>query len=286
MDTSVTGAGGQPPSAAAVVALKVVADAKSRLGSLPDPLRRRLAWTMALDTLAALAAALDDVLVVSDQPALASRLARGGVRARVVGEAGAAGMNGALSRGAALLRQDGHRTVLACVGDLPALQPGTVSGVLAASPVPGRSFLPDASGTGTTMLVARDVDLDPRFQGLSATAHEESGALRLTEERVGAPLADGRQDVDTEAELAPAVALGVGPATRALLEGPGGTLAAYTVITTTSHSDDQGRALVVAASGHRLALPRAALADGLRDLRPGQRLHSVQSAGVVRSAWL
>lgn len=286
MDTSVTGAPGRAPSAAAVVALKAVAQAKTRLGSLPDPLRRRLAWTMALDTLTALAAAVDEVLVVSDQPALASRLARAGVVARVVGEAGAAGMNGALARGAALLQQEGHATVLACVGDLPALRLATVSAVLAAAPAPGRAFVPDASGTGTTMLVARAVGLEPRFQGASAAAHEESGALRLTDDRVGAALADGRHDVDTEEDLAPAVALGVGRATRALLDEATGTLAAYTVVTTTGHTDDQGRRLVVAATGHRLVLPDDALADGLRDLRPGQRLHSVQSAGVVRSAWL
>ena len=42
--------------AAAVVALKPSEYAKSRL-DLPAPLRQRLAWTMALDTLRALAAA-------------------------------------------------------------------------------------------------------------------------------------------------------------------------------------------------------------------------------------
>ena len=65
------------PAAAAVVALKPSEYAKSRL-DLPAPLRRRLAETMALDTLRALAAAVSRVVVVSGQPALASRLTPGG----------------------------------------------------------------------------------------------------------------------------------------------------------------------------------------------------------------
>lgn len=44
-------------TAAAVVALKQSPYAKSRL-DVPAPLRRRLAWTMALDTLSALASAV------------------------------------------------------------------------------------------------------------------------------------------------------------------------------------------------------------------------------------
>ena len=60
-------------AAAGVLALKPIEHAKSRL-AVPDPLRRRLALTMALDTLSALCRALPHVLVVSDQPALEARL--------------------------------------------------------------------------------------------------------------------------------------------------------------------------------------------------------------------
>ena len=60
---------------AAVVALKTLPAAKSRLSSLPDPLRERLARCMAIDTLSALAPAVDEVLVVSDQPDLPAALA-------------------------------------------------------------------------------------------------------------------------------------------------------------------------------------------------------------------
>nr|WP_294696493.1 2-phospho-L-lactate guanylyltransferase [uncultured Friedmanniella sp.] len=274
-----------PPSTA-VVALKPVLHAKSRLGTLPDPLRRRLAWTMAVDTLTALAAAVSRLLVVSDQPALASRLARADVVAEVVGEAGAVGMNGALARGADLATAAGATTVLACVGDLPALRPASVQAVLAAAPDGTRAFLADASGVGTTMLVAAGVRLDPHFQGSSASAHQASGAEPLTDQRLKVAVPDARCDVDTEADLAAATGLGLGPATTALLAPGADRLAAYSVVTTTGWTDSQARPLAVTAGGHRLVLPPSAL-DGLRPpLRVGQRLHAVHAGGVVRSAWL
>ena len=274
-----------PPSTA-VVALKPVLHAKSRLSTLPDPLRRRLAWTMAVDTLAALAGAVTRLLVVSDQPALASRLARAGVDAHVVPEAGAAGMNGALARGGALAAAEGPGTVLACVGDLPALRPASVRTVLAAVPDGTRAYLADVSGVGTTMLVAAGVPLDPHFQGRSAAAHHASGAEPLTDDRLGVAVLDARRDVDTEVDLAAATNLGLGPATTALLAPGADRLAAYTVLTTTGWSDDDGRPLAVTTAGYRLVLPPAAL-DGLQTpLRVGQRLHAVHADGVVQSAWL
>lgn len=270
---------------AAVVALKTVTYAKSRLGTLPDPLRRRLAWTMAVDTLVALGEAVATVLVVSDQPALASRLARAGARVQVVGDAGAVGLNDALRRGARLVNEAGYPTVLGCVGDLPALRPASLATVLAAAPDGGRAFLADASGVGTTMLMARGVPLDPHFSGRSAAAHATSGALALNDDRLGHAVPDARRDVDTEVDLGPAVDLGVGRATSALIDQETRVLGAYAVITTTSHQDDHGRPLAVTAGGHRLRLPSDSL-DGLRPLRSGQRLHAVHARGVVLSAWL
>jgi 2-phospho-L-lactate guanylyltransferase len=272
-------------SAAAVVALKPTAYAKSRL-ELPDPLRRRLAWTMALDTLRALSAAVEEVLVVSDQSALAARLHRAGLRPRVLPEAGRTGMNAALAYGAAQLRAAGHPTVLACVGDLPALQADSVARVLSGSRDHPRSFVADATGIGTTMLVANSTDLQPRFQGRSAAAHRASGAVALTEREVGGPIADARRDVDNEVDLATAVAIGLGPHTAALIDPGTGRLGRYAVITATSWTDESGYPLAVTATGHRIALPAAALADGLRHARLGQRLHAAVTDNRVLSAWL
>ena len=167
---------------------------------------------MALDTLRSLAEALPVVVVVSAQPALASRLARAGIRAEVVPEPPQPGMNAALAYGAGRLRTAGIATVLACVGDLPALRVASVRRVVEASRTFPRAFLPDASGVGTTMVIAHSAELEPHFQGRSAARHRASGAVPLTDELLGGPLADARRDVDTEVDLATVIDLGVGPA--------------------------------------------------------------------------
>lgn len=271
---------------AGVVALKSGELAKSRLGSLPDPLRRRLAWTMALDTLRALSAAVAHLVVVGDQPSLQSRLGRAGVRVEVLPEAGPGGMNQALGQGFDRLRASGFVSVLACVGDLPALRAESVRKVLASSTVTARSFVPDVTGVGTTMLITHGAELDPRFQGRSAAAHHHSGARRLGPEEIGAPVADARRDVDTEADLADATRLGLGASTSALIDPATARPGTYQVITTTTWRAADETLLAVTSSGRRMALASTALADGLHDVRLGQRLHAVTTEGRVLSAWM
>jgi 2-phospho-L-lactate guanylyltransferase len=273
------------PPAAGVIALKPTTHAKSRL-AVPDPLRRRLAWTMALDTLAALLRALPHVLVVSDQRALEAQLRRAGLAVEVISESGHVGINSALSRGAQTLQAQGFTTVMACVGDLPALRRDSILRILDASRAHRRSFVADASGVGTTILVAHHVDLAPQFQGRSAAAHYASGAVSLSNEAIGSPIADARRDVDTEADLAVAIGLGVGPATRALVDHETGRLGRYELITATQWRTTGGEQVAVTASGRRIALPAEALGDELRHVRVGQRLHSVEAGGRVLSAWL
>jgi len=282
--TSVRAASGS--GVGAVVALKAGELVKSRLAPLPQPLRRRLAWTMAVDTLQALTRSVDAVCVVSDQPALAHRLSRAGLGSvEVVPESRPTGMNDALRLGADRLRDAGLSRVLACVGDLPSLRAGSVGRVLAAAAAYERAFLPDASGIGTTMLYAgAGVPLAPHFQGRSAAAHHSSGAVPLTDERLGAGVPDARRDVDTEVDLMDAVGLGPGAATAALVDPESGRLGAYAVVTTIGADDAGGRA--VTQGGVRVALPQDRLADGLRAPRPGQCLHAVLVGTTVLSAWL
>jgi 2-phospho-L-lactate guanylyltransferase len=272
-------------AAAAVIALKPTAHAKSRL-ALPDPLRRRLAWTMALDTLSALSRALPRVLVVSDQPALEAKLRREEIAADVVSESGHVGINSALSHGAMTLRQAGFTTIMACVGDLPALRPESVLRVLDASRVHQRSFVADASGIGTTILVAHNVELAPQFQGRSAAAHYACGAASLSEQAFSLPIVDARRDVDTEADLAAAIGLGVGQATQALIDPETGRIGCYELITAAQWRNADGNQLAITATGRRIALPAQALGKDLRHAKVGQRLHSVAVAGRVLSAWL
>lgn len=200
---------GQPEQVAAVVAVKPWTRAKSRLGALPAERRSGLAAAMALDTCLALVGAGLRLLVVSDEPLLPTRWGAAGVPVQVVPDPGT-GLNGALAAGDAEARRTGATTVLAVVADLPCLEPGAVSALLAATGSgPGRWFVPDETGVGTTVLLARDRALDPRFEGASAERHRLSGAVPL-----GAP-AGARHDVDDEVSLREALGLGVGPSTAA-----------------------------------------------------------------------
>ena len=273
------------PAVAALVALKAGELVKSRLSGLPAPLRRRLAWTMAVDTLTALTAVAEAVCVVSDEPGLTARLGRAGLAGvEVLPERRRAGLNDALREGAAHLQRHGHPAVLACVGDLPALRPASVAAVVAAARAYERAFLPDASGIGTTMLHTSGGPLLPHFQGRSAAAHHSSGAVAVTDAVLGSPLPDARRDVDTEVDLADAVRLGLGAATAGLVLPSTAQLGAYAVVTVVTRPDPDGRA--VTAAGVRVDLPGVALSDGLRRPRPGQRLHAVLHDDQVLSAWL
>lgn len=269
----------------AVVALKGSEVAKSRLGDLADPLRRRLAWTMALDTVLALAHGVEQVLVVGEAYALESRLLAAGLPIRVMNEPRPGGMNRALAHGARDLTRLGCHTVVACVGDLPALRAGTLGRILEASARFPRSFLCDTAGTGTTMLIAHTVELDPRFQGRSAAAHHASGARRLNDEVLPAPVPDARRDVDTLIDLDTAFHLGLGPATSALFDPATGRLGRYRPVTVTAE-DGAGHHRAITDIGTRVDLPNSALDAGLRTVHPGQRLHATLNRDSVLSAWL
>jgi len=284
--TAATSTEARDVAAGVVVALKSSALAKSRLATFPDPLRRRLAWTMAVDTLTALAAATGSVVVVSRQPALRALLRRAGLEVDVHPEIGAGSLDAALRQGAEALAGAGYRTVVACVGDLPALRPEAVRAALDASRAHPRSFVADASGTGTTMLIShrstREGGLDPHFGGRSAAAHRSSGAAAL----VGDDLRTARRDVDTEVDLSDALRLGVGRSTGALVDPSTGRLGTYTVLTATDWRTADGTPQAVTSSGLRVVLPGTALSDGLQHVRLGQRLHAVVADGTVISAWL
>lgn len=275
-----------PPLVGAVVGLKPMVSAKSRLGTLPEPLRRRIAWTMSVDTLRALSAGVDQVLVVSDEPALQSRLSRVGIEVTVVSEPVLVGLNGALLVGAKLLAEAGCDSVLACVGDLPALQATSVRAVVTASRSHSRCFVADAAGVGTTMLLARGTALDPHFEGRSAAAHRASGAVGLGADSLGGPLADARHDVDTDVDLRAAVVLGLGRATAALVDQATGSLGGYDSVTVAERHRPDGQRAAITSGGYRVALPADALQDGLLRVHTGQRLHAVTAQNQVLAAWI
>jgi 2-phospho-L-lactate guanylyltransferase len=202
-----------------VVPVKPLHRAKTRLrgaadGGVGDPdVHAALALALAHDTVAAVGAAraVRRLLVVSSDPVVAAELAAVGVE--VVPDVDG-GLNAALRHGARLLRaRDPGAAVGALQADLPALRPEELAAALGAAQGEPRCFVPDAEGTGTTLLTAVGTALDPRFGAASAAAHRASGAHPLTGDWPGLA-----QDVDTEAALRTALDLGTGPRTRAVTE--------------------------------------------------------------------
>lgn len=191
-----------------VLPAKALPAAKSRLATpgRDADAHRRLVEAIRADTIAA-AQAADGVarvlLVVDRGPAGAGVL----VQMRP-------GLNAALAEGAAHAAatwpDDG---IAALVGDLPALRPDELAAALAQAVHVPAAYVPDAAGTGTTLLTAMPgTELRPEFGPGSAGRHARH-AVAL---HAGPGL---RADVDTEADLVAAAALGLGPAT-ALVRSP------------------------------------------------------------------
>ena len=204
-----------------VIPAKALPAAKSRLlPAVADPASHRaLVLAIRADTLAAArrAPAVARVLLAVDRPAVARVLlavdrpqeAPPGVGVLVQSRPG---LNAALAEAAAHAAtawpEDG---VAALVGDLPALQPDELDAALTAAAGYPRAFVPDAAGTGTTLLAVRPgVPLRPSFGAGSAARHRPDAFEVLA----GAGL---RTDVDTAEDLVSVARLQLGPATSAAL---------------------------------------------------------------------
>ncbi len=178
------------------------------------------------------------------------------------------GLNPALSHGSSTAhRLHPHSPVATLSADLPALRPAELARVLAAVPPDGRAFLADAPGTGTVLLAGPPrTPLRPAFGPGSRDRHAAGGATELRLPDVPSV----RRDVDTPADLAAAHALGLGPATGALLESSmllPMQATAFTFDPTTRSGS------VLLDDGTPLPFDAPAFdAGGLRLLRPGQRL--------------
>jgi len=124
------------------------------------------------------------------------------------------GLNPALRHGAALAaaRWPGSG-IGALAADLPALRPAELDLGLREAAHWEHSFVPDASGTGTTLYAVRPgARFRPRFGPRSAEQHRAAGAVELSLPG----LASLRRDVDQPRDLTAASDLGVGPHTAAV----------------------------------------------------------------------
>ncbi len=86
---------------------------------------------------------------------------------------------------------------------------------LAAAASLGVAFVPDATGTGTTLYAAGPgMQFLPRFGRSSRRRHLAAGAAEIA---AGPQLAGLRRDVDTIGDLRQAASIGLGPRTLAVL---------------------------------------------------------------------
>ncbi len=201
-----------PPQVTAVVPVKALDLAKSRL-ALPQPDRRELALAFATDTLAALldCPEVSAVVVITADPDIATLATSLG--AHVVPdhtETLDAAIAEAVARAA---RQHPTAGVLVTPADLPCLRPADVSEVLRQAAGHRAAFVPDRSGTGTTIAIFAPGE--PVVTGYGAGSAARHTGLGLY--AVPSPPVRARHDVDTVADLRDAAALGLGPATAAVL---------------------------------------------------------------------
>lgn len=201
----------------AVVPVKGLATAKSRLDPTSGQRRRALARAFAADTVRALRGAdpVRVVVVVGGDPELAATL--GGADVRLLDEPVPGGLNRAAAAGIDwACRHHPDAGVLVVQADLPALRPTDTSIVLARACAHERAVLADRDGTGTTMLTGRPGHPPrPQFGAGSLARHLADGAVALD----AAGLERAGRDVDTAPHLAQVRQLGVGPATSRVLDG-------------------------------------------------------------------
>ncbi len=238
------------PRVHVVVPVKSLADAKSRLSAeVHEALRRELVLAMLQDTLRALleSPAVSAVTVVTPDAAAAAVAARCGAcsidERRALARAGGsgagppAGLNAALTGAAYRVRDTVAPDHLAFVqADLPSLRSGeftaaAASAIASASAPagppgvpprtgigPGRAYIADRSGAGTTAMFVCGAATRLRlgFGDDSALRHAEQGAVALPGAWPGL-----RADVDTVADLRHVGRLGTGASTEALLRRVG-----------------------------------------------------------------
>lgn len=235
---SITVRAADPTPWCLVVPVKRLGLAKTRLAGpdVPPALRERLALAFAADAVSAAftASRVTAVVVVTDDPRAAEVL--GALGALIVPDEPDAGLNAAFLFGSEAARREFGTEIgiAACTADLPALRgaeldialahisrtaqlssaaqlsPTTQVSPAAQLSAAARHFIADAHDIGTTMLFAPPgTELDPRFGGPSRAAHLASGARELPP----AGISSLRRDVDTAADLADALLLGVGPHT-------------------------------------------------------------------------
>lgn len=167
-------------SAQALVPLKDLVQAKTRLAGLLSPSERRaLAQAMAEDVLAVLSAhpAISRVTLVSDDPGASLLAARYGAECWSEQSLGCQGLNAVVACASERLLADSAGPLLVLHGDLPLLCAEDITAVIEArQALDGLVIATDCQGSGTNLL-AFDRASRPRFCfGVDSCARHLAGA--------------------------------------------------------------------------------------------------------------
>ncbi len=157
----------------AVIPVRGLEGAKSRLGGVLDPEERRdLVSTLLRRVVEAAAAAaeISEVVVVSPDPAALELAVEAGARPLLQH---GAGLNEALQEARADVLRDGPADLLILPADLPEIDPAAIATMVrGADQRPGVVLAPDRHGRGTNaLLLAPAGTIDFAFGGDSRSAH-------------------------------------------------------------------------------------------------------------------
>ena len=199
----------------AIVPVKASTSAKSRLET-NAAWRTELSRAFLSDALHALVGSsqIQRIIVVTDDTGLQGQLDPS-IELNFVASAG---LNEDITSGIDLVS---HTPVAVITGDLPCLTSPAIDSVLQLAGEHQRSFVSDAQGLGTTMLLSQDPkNCQPMFGFRSHAKHAQAGYHELMSDDldINALLIRARRDVDTAIDLWDARRIGVGPATSALLD--------------------------------------------------------------------
>jgi 2-phospho-L-lactate guanylyltransferase len=200
----------KPWTSCAIVPVKTLAEAKSRLAAVLSPAQRRdLVLAMFEDVLDALAATpgVDAVLVVTADREVSELANRKG--AEVLHEERPVGLNAALSFGAAGAKRRGAARVLFIPADLPFATPAEIGKVMAAADPSGHHhpvIVPARDGNGTNALLLSPPDALPPSFGLGSFERHCAQARALGLSPRTMQLAGLALDIDEPADLARLIA--------------------------------------------------------------------------------
>jgi 2-phospho-L-lactate guanylyltransferase len=183
----------------AIIPVRSLERAKSRLGAVLDPEERRdLVLRLLARTIRAVleAPSLGVAVVVSPDPAVLETAASAG--ARPLAQRGS-GLNGSLDEARTAALAAGARCLLVLPADLPTIEPSDLEALVAAAeslpPGPRVVLVPDRHGRGTNALLLEPPTVIPfAFGGDSRAAHSALAAA------AGAAYAelDGRLSLDLD----------------------------------------------------------------------------------------